>query len=273
MLDERLLAEKFDYLAAHLDERRVRLVAAAEAIALGYGGIAAVSRATGLAASTIRRGIEELRSGEVLEAGRVRRQGGGRKRLTEQDPKLLERLDGLVDEDSRGDPMSSLPWSLKSVRVLAGELRSLGHQVCASSLLPLLVTLRFSLQSNRKVREGRQHPDRDAQFRYINATTTAQLDAGEPVLSINTKKKELVGDFKNGGREWRRKVKPEPVRVLHDFKDKQLGKAIPQGSTTSAPTTAGSRSGSITTPASSRSTRSAAGGRSWEQHATRTPKP
>ena len=198
MLDERLLAEKFDYLAAHLDERRMRLVAAAEAIALGYGGIAAVSRATGLAASTIRRGIEELRSGEVLEAGRVRRRGGGRKRLTEQDPKLLERLDGLVDEDSRGDPMSSLPWSLKSVRVLAGELRSLGHQVCASSLLPLLVTLRFSLQSNRKVGEGRQHPDRDAQFRYINATTTAQLDAGEPVLSIDTKKKGapwmIVGD-------------------------------------------------------------------------------
>jgi hypothetical protein len=228
VLDERLIAEKFDYLAAHLDERRMRLVAAAEAIALGYGGIAGVARATGLAASTIRRGIEELRSGEVLEPGRVRRPGAGRKRLTEQDPKLLERLDRLVDEDSRGDPMSSLRWSLKSVRVLAGELRSVGHQVCASSLLPLLVALRFSLQSNRKVREGKQHPDRDAQFRYINAASKARLDAGEPVLSIDTKKKELVGDFKNGGREWRRKGQPEPVRV-HDFKDKQLGKAIPHG--------------------------------------------
>jgi hypothetical protein len=228
VLDERLIAEKFDYLAAHLDERRMRLVAAAEAIVLGYGGIAAVTRATGLAASTIRRGIEELRSDEVLEVGRVRRPGAGRKRLTEQDPNLLERLDRLVDEDSRGDPMSPLRWSLKSVRMLAGELRSMGHQVCASSLLPLLVSLRFSLQSNRKVREGRQHPDRDAQFRHINATTTARLDAGEPVVSIDTKKKELVGDFKNGGREWRCKGQPEPVRV-HDFKDKQLGKAIPHG--------------------------------------------
>jgi hypothetical protein len=228
VIDERPIAERFRWLTPHLDERGVRLVAAAEAIALGYGGVAAVARATGLAASRIGRGIEELRSGEVLERGRVRRPGAGRKRLVEQDPKLLEDLDRLVDEDSRGDPMSPLRWTVKSVRVLAGELRAAGHQVCASSLLGLLCTLGFSLQSNRKVREGRQHPDRDAQFRYINEITKAALAAGGAVLSIDTKKKELVGDFKNGGREWRRKGSPERVRT-HDFKDKQLGKAIPHG--------------------------------------------
>jgi hypothetical protein len=228
VIDEWPIAEKFRWLAPHLDERGVRLVAAAEAIALGYGGIAAVARATGMAATRIHRGIEELRSGEVLERGRVRRPGAGRKRLVEQDLTLLKDLDRLVDEDSRGDPMSPLRWTVKSVRVLAGELRRRGHEVCASSLLPLLCTLGFSLQSNRKVREGRQHPDRDAQFRYINEITKAALAAGGPVLSIDTKKKELVGDFKNGGREWRRKGSPERVRT-HDFKDKQLGKAIPHG--------------------------------------------
>ena len=228
MIDERSIAEKFRYLAPHLDERRVRLWAAAEAIALGYGGIAMVARATGLAATRIRRGIEELRSDGALEIARVRRSGAGRKRLVEQDPKLLEDLDRLVDEDSRGDPESPLRWTVKSVRVLAGELRAIGHQVCASSLLPLLCTLGFSLQSNRKVREGRQHPDRDAQFRYINTTTKAALAANQPVLSIDTKKKELVGDFKNSGREWRRKGSPERVRT-HDFLDKELGKAIPDG--------------------------------------------
>jgi hypothetical protein len=228
VLDERSIAEKFRYLVPHLDERRIRLVAAAEAIALGYGGIAVVARATGLAVSRISRGIEELRSDEVLEVGRVRRSGAGRKRLVEQDPKLVVRLDRLVDEDSRGDPESPLRWTLKSVRALAAELRAVGHQVCASSLVPLLGTLGFSLQSNRKVREGRQHPDRDAQFRYINTITRAALDAHQPMLSIDTKKKELVGDFKNGGREWRRKGSPERVRT-HDFKDKELGKAIPHG--------------------------------------------
>jgi hypothetical protein len=228
VIDERPIAERFRWLTPHLDERGVRLVAAAEAIAVGYGGIAAVARATGLAATRIHRGIEELRSGEVLERGRVRRPGAGRRRLVERDPKLLKDLDRLVDEDSRGDPMSPLRWTVKSVRVLAGELGAIGHQVCASSLLPLLCTLGFSLQSNRKVREGRQHPDRDAQFRYINEITKAALAAGGPVLSVDTKKKELVGDFKNGGREWRRKGSPERVRT-HDFKDKQLGKAIPHG--------------------------------------------
>ena len=228
MIDERPIVEKFGYLAPHLDERGMRLVAAAEAIALGYGGIAAVARATGLATSRIHRGVDELRSGEVLERARVRRRGAGRKRLIERDPTLLGDLDRLVDEDSRGDPESPLRWTVKSVRVLANELRRRGHGVCASSLLPLLCTLGFSLQSNRKVREGSRHPDRDAQFRYINQITKAALDAGEPVLSVDTKKKELVGDFKNGGREWQRKGSPVPVRT-HDFKDKALGKAIPHG--------------------------------------------
>jgi hypothetical protein len=217
-----------DRRAGDLNERQRRLWAAAEARAAGRGGIAAVARATGMAIDTIRNGIAELESGEALEPGRVRRRGGGRKPLTETDPTLLRDLERLLEADTRGDPESPLRWTAKSVRQLAAGLGELGHRVHFASVAKLLRALGYSLQANRKAKEGASHPDRDAQFEHINATAKAAIAAGEPVISVDTKKKELVGDFKNGGREWRPKGTPELVRT-HDFKDKQLGKAIPYG--------------------------------------------
>jgi Rhodopirellula transposase DDE domain len=228
VVDEVVIGEKFRALAGELNERQRRLWAASEARAAGRGGIAGTARATGLAVDTIRKGIVELESGERVDPGRVRRSGGGRKRLSETDPGLLVDLERLVDEDCRGDPESLLRWTSKSVRHLASALQGMGHQVEYVTVAKLLRTLGYSLQANAKTREGKQHPDRDAQFRRINQTTSRALDAGEPVISVDTKKKELVGDFKNGGREWRPGGSPELVRV-HDFKDKQLGKAIPYG--------------------------------------------
>jgi transposase len=228
MIDEAAIGERYRALAGELDERRRRLWAAAEARVAGRGGIAATARATGMAENTIRRGLRELEAGERLEAGRVRRPGGGRTALTTADPTLLENLERLVDADSRGDPESPLRWTAKSVRRLRDELRARGHRVSHETVARLLRGLGYSLQANRKTREGTSHPDRDAQFQHINATVTTALAAGEPVISVDTKKKELVGDFKNGGREWRPKGSPEPVRV-HDFKDQELGKAIPYG--------------------------------------------
>jgi transposase len=228
VIDEEAIGERFRALAGVLDERRRRLWAAAEARACGYGGIAAVARATGMSEGTIRRGLAELESGERLEPGRVRRSGGGRRPLTETDPTLLEDLERLLDAETRGDPESPLRWTAKSVRQLAGALGDLGHRVHFASVAKLLRGLGYSLQAARKTREGSRHPDRDAQFRYLNQTVKAALDAGEPVISVDTKKKELVGDFKNGGREWRPQGQPVPVRV-HDFKDPVLGKAIPYG--------------------------------------------
>ncbi len=228
MIEEDAIRRRFQLLAGELDERRRRLWAAAEACAIGWGGVAAVARATGISEGTIRRGIGELESGETLEPGRVRRAGGRRKPLVEKDPTLLSDLERLVDEDSRGDPELPLRWTAKSVRQLAGGLRALGHEVHFTSLPTLLRSLGYSLQANQKTREGASHPDRDAQFRQINATVKQALEAGEPAISVDTKKKELVGEFKNGGREWRPKGEPVPVRV-HDFKDPQLGKAIPYG--------------------------------------------
>jgi transposase len=228
VIDEDAIRGRFQALAGELDERRRRLWAAAEARSHGRGGIAAVARATGIAVETIRKGIAELQSGETLEPGRVRRPGGGRKPLSEIDPTLLDDLERLVDEDSRGDPERPLRWTAKSVRQLARGLRELGHDVHFSSVPKLLRRLGYSLQSNRKTREGADHPDRDAQFEHINQTAKAAIAAGEPLISVDTKKKELVGDFKNAGREWRPKGSPELVRT-HDFKDTQLGKAIPYG--------------------------------------------
>ena len=222
------MTEKFQMLTGRLDERGLRLWAAAEASAFGWGGTAAVARATGIAASTIRRGQLELARGETLESGRVRRPGAGRKRLTETDPELLAALARLVEGESRGDPERALRWTAKSVRNLAAELCAQGHQISARSVAPLLRQLGFSLQSNRKTREGSQHPDRDAQFRHINQTVATAFAAGQPVISVDTKKKELVGDFKAVGRELAPKGRPVEVRV-HDFKDKELGKAIPYG--------------------------------------------
>ncbi len=228
MVDEAAIGERYRALAGEFDERRRRLWAAAEARSVGRGGIAAVARATGMAENTIRRGLRDLESGERVGLERVRRRGAGRKRLVEVDPSLLVDLALLVDEECRGDPESPLRWTAKSVRRLRDELRARGHDVSHETIAQLLRALGFSLQANRKVREGAAHPDRDAQFRYINATAKAAIDAGQPVISVDTKKKELVGDFKNGGREWRPKGEPELVRV-HDFKDKELGKAIPYG--------------------------------------------
>ena len=228
MIDGEAIGERYRALAGELDERRRRLWAAAEARAAGYGGIAAVARATGIAENTIRFGLRELACGETLERGRVRRPGGGRKPITETDPTLVEDLERLVDADSRGDPELPLRWTAKSVRRLAEGLRELGHQVSHETVARLLRSLGYSLQANAKVREGRQHPDRDAQFAHINERVAAAIDNGQPVISVDTKKKELVGDFKNGGRELRPRGSPVPVRV-HDFKDPELGKAIPYG--------------------------------------------
>ncbi|MCA1681453.1 MAG: ISAzo13 family transposase, partial [Actinobacteria bacterium] len=227
-MDEDAIRSRFQMLAGEFDERRRRLWAAAEARSAGRGGVAAVARATGLGVETIRRGVAELQAGETLEPGRVRRAGGGRKALAETDSTLLADLERLVDEEARGDPERPLRWTAKSVRQLATALGELGHQVHYSSVPKLLRALGYSLQSNRKAREGSQHPDRDAQFEHINATAAAAIEAGEPVISVDTKKKELVGDFKNAGREWRPQGEPELVRT-HDFKDKELGKAIPYG--------------------------------------------
>jgi transposase len=229
VIDEEAIAAKFQLLAGQLDERGLRLWAAAEAKACGWGGTSAVARATGIARSTISRGRGELEHAETLAPGRVRRPGAGRKPLADVDPTLLSDLERLVDPESRGDPELPLRWTAKSLRTLARELRQRGHTISSpSSVAPLLRRLGYSLQSNRKSREGSSHPDRDAQFRHINEQVGAALRAGEPAISVDTKKKELVGDFKNTGREWRPKGEPELVRV-HDFKDKELGKAIPYG--------------------------------------------
>jgi len=230
VVDEEVIGEKFRLLAGQLDERGLRLWAAAEAESHGRGGTAAVARATGIAPSTIGRGRRELASGESLGPGRVRRPGAGRKPLTEKDPTLLDDLERLVDGESRGDPEQPLRWTAKSLRNLAAELRAQGHEISARSVAALLRHLGYSLQANAKMREGASHPDRDAQFRHINQTVKAALDADEPVISVDTKKKELVGDFKNAGRELRLKGSPEHVRT-HDFRDPdpELGKAAPYG--------------------------------------------
>jgi len=227
-VDELAIGERFRALAGELDERRRRLWAAAEARSAGRGGIAATARATGMSEETVRRGVRELESGERLDRGRVRRAGGGRKRLAEADPTLLDDLERLVDGESRGDPELPLRWTAKSVRKLAEALGELGHRVHFTTVAKLLRGLGYSLQANAKTREGSAHPDRDAQFRHINDTVKAALGSEQPVISVDTKKKELVGDFKNGGRELRPKGSPVPVRV-HDFRDPELGKAIPYG--------------------------------------------
>ena len=203
------------------------MFAAAEARAAGYGGIAAVSRATGLAASTIGRGLKEL-AAAGLEGDRIRRHGGGRKALLVNDTQLLDNLLTLVAPSERGDPMSPLRWTCKSLRRLAAELRALGHRISHTVVGELLKQQKFSLQGNRKTREGDSHPDRDAQFAYINESVTRMLAGRQPVISVDTKKKELVGNFKNGGREWRPRGDPEEVRV-HDFLIKELGRAVPYG--------------------------------------------
>jgi transposase len=228
VVDEVAIGEKFRVLAGELNERQRRLWAASEARAAGRGGIAATSRATGISVPTIRKGIAELQSGERLDAGRVRKAGGGRRSLSAVDQTLVKDLERLLEDGRRGDPESLLLWTSKSVRHLAGALRELGHEVHYTTVAKLMRLLGYSLQANVKTREGASHPDRDAQFGHINTAVKTAVAAGEPAISVDTKKKELVGDFKNAGREWRPKGEPELVRV-HDFKDEQLGKAIPYG--------------------------------------------
>jgi len=228
MIDSSAIRERFAALSRHLSERDRRLWAASEARAAGYGGIAAVSAATGIAASTIGRGLKELASADTLDVGRVRRRGGGCKPLVKKDATLLADLLALVDPSERGDPMSPLRWTCKSLSQLAAALAAKGHRVGRTVVGELLHQQKFSLQANRKTREGDSHPDRDAQFVHINDTVAAALAAGEPVISVDTKKKELVGDFKNAGREWRPAGQPQDVRV-HDFLIKELGRAVPYG--------------------------------------------
>lgn len=228
MIDERAIGERYRALAGELNERQRRLWAGAEALSHGRGGQAAVVRATGLNEGTVRRGMREAQAGESIERGRVRARGGGPKALVESDPTLVPDLERLVRDEARGDPESPLLWTAKSVRTLARALRDQGHQVSHETVAKLLRQLGYSLQGNRKTKEGSSHPDRDAQFRHINETVTAALGAGQPAVSVDTKKKELVGDFRNSGREWRPKGDPVPVRV-HDFKDKELGKVNPYG--------------------------------------------
>lgn len=227
-----LIGTKYRSLVPLMDERMRRQWAAAEATAYGWGGLHAVAQATGLSPTTIRRGQAELTNRAARPhpavAASVRRPGAGRKCAFEADPGLLPALEQLVDPVTRGDPESPLRWTCKSTRTLARELTAQGHPVSESTVRRLLHAADYSLQGTRKTREGAAHPDRNAQFEHINACVRASQARGQPVISVDTKKKELVGDFKNGGREWQPTGQPERVRV-HDFVDKELGKAIPYG--------------------------------------------
>ena len=228
---ERVVQEKFAWLSSAMNEVTTRLWAAAEARAFGRGGVAAVSRATGLSVNTIRRGMRDLEdpAKEVrLATGQVRRSGGGRKPLTETQPGLAEALDRLVSPVTRGDPMSPLRWSSKSTEKLAAELNAEGFSVSADTVGNMLKAQRYSLQSTRKTIEGGDHPDRDAQFQHIADEVTRMRAANQPVISVDCKKKELIGDFKNGGSEWQPAGEPTEVNV-YDFPDRADGKAIPYG--------------------------------------------
>jgi transposase len=229
------IQHRFRSLSPFLDERMRRLVAAAESDAIGYGGISAVARATGVSRRAITEGIKELRKAKKMKRtthtpSRIRREGAGRKRSTEKDPTLLEDLDQLVDPVTRGDPESPLRWTCKSVRRLMEELQREGHAVSHQTVAELLHDLNYSLQANQKTLEGSQHADRNEQFEFINRKAQRFLKQGEPVISVDTKKKELVGDFKNAGREWQIQGQPEAVRV-HDFEIRQpdKGKVAPYG--------------------------------------------
>jgi hypothetical protein len=227
-IDEPLLAAKFDAIMPHLDERQRRLVLGAEARSLGHGGVSLVARASGVSRVTVTAGIAELESGQDPTPGRARQAGGGRKPLTHNDSGLLDALDALVKPETRGDPMTRLRWTTKSTRTLAGELTRQGHLISHHSVGRLLTgSLEYSLQGNAKTVEGAQNPDRDAQFGYINDQVTDALAHGDPVISVDAKKKELVGEYANKGRTWRPGGDPRRVDV-HDFPGAQ-GKAIPYG--------------------------------------------
>ena len=221
------VASRYAVLRPYLDERQRRLLLGVEAQQWGRGGITAIAEATGVHPDTIARGVREL-EGLPEPSARVRAPGGGRKRLAETDAGLVAELRALVDPETRGDPMSPLVWTTKSTRNLAGALTEAGHPVSDRTVARMLRAMGFSLQGNAKVIEGRQHEDRDAQFGYLNQCVSEHVEAGQPVISVDTKKKELVGEFKNGGREYQPQGAPVPTNV-HDFMDKELGKAIPYG--------------------------------------------
>lgn len=235
-MDSEIIAavrNKYQALKPVMDEKVRRCWAACEAVAIGWGGITVVSEATGISRPTIRAGIAEMQSGapaaeEGLQRRSIRRVGGGRRCLSETDPTLLKDVQALLESSTRGDPQSPLRWSSKSTRHLADALRRQGHRVSHHTVARLLDEMDYSLQGNRKTREGRSHPDRDAQFDHINQYVRAFQKRAQPVVSVDTKKKEGIGDFKNAGREWHPKGEPEEVRSK-DFPDKALGKGIPYG--------------------------------------------
>jgi hypothetical protein len=222
------LKRKFRPAWPHLDERTRRIMAATEAVSLDYGGVSLVSRACGLSRKAIRKGIVELESRAKPMVGRVRRPGAGRKSLTESDPKLVETLEALIDEQTRGDPESPLRWICKSTRVIAGELVEQDHPVSHMKVAQILHGLNYSLQGNRKTEEGEDHPDRDAQFQHINAAVKKCLAQGIPVISVDTKKKELLGDYYNAGQKWLPAKQPIPVQG-HDFPSPAVPRAYPYG--------------------------------------------
>lgn len=229
-MDEEVLARKFALLLPHLDERQRRLWFGVEAQALGRGGVSVVARAASVSRPTVRRGLSEVAEG-AAPGERVRRPGAGRKRVVQLDPELSASLDRMVDPDTRGDPESPLRWTCKSTRQLADALTAEGHPVSSWTVGQELHRLDYSLQANAKTREGKQHPDRDGQFHYINDQVRRFLAAGDPVISVDTKKKELVGadpGYKNAGREWQPGKSPERVGT-HDFPDPKVPKAVPYG--------------------------------------------
>jgi hypothetical protein len=228
MIDVEGLRTRYARMVPFLDERGRRLFVAGEALSLGHGGVTAAAAATGMARSTINRGMADLKAGRDDLGGAVRRPGGGRKRAVETQPGLLAALEALIEDAIRGDPEAPLRWVSRSQRNIAEALRRQGFEVSQKLVGRLLRALEYSCQANRKTREGSSHPDRNAQFAYINATVKTAITAGEPAISVDTKKKELVGDFRNPGRELRPKGDPEPVRV-HDFKIPELGKVAPYG--------------------------------------------
>ena len=228
MFDVAEIRLRYRQASKFLDERGRRLFAANEAMACGRGGVSAVAIATGLARSTINRGIGELRAGHPETGIRVRRRGGGRKSAVTLQPGLPAALEALIEDAIRGDPCSPLRWVSRSLRQIVKALADRGFQASQRVVANLLRELKYSCQANRKTREGSNHPDRDAQFQYINTTVKAAIAAGQPAISVDTKKKELIGDFKNAGRELRRQGDPEQVRV-HDFKVPELGKVAPYG--------------------------------------------
>jgi hypothetical protein len=227
-MEKSIVKKIFEPMKNHLNERQQRLLVASMANAVGYGGISALSQITGMSRTTITIGCKELKTQKECDTHRVRREGGGRKKIAKKCPAIMNDLEALVEPLTRGDPESPLRWSCKGTRKLAEELNSIGHKVSHSTVAELLYDLGYSLQGNKKTIEGASHPDRNAQFEHINNMTKEYQQNGQPVISVDTKKKELVGNFKNGGREYRRKGDPERVNV-HDFKIEKLGRVNPYG--------------------------------------------